>query len=510
MLLKNPNKQKSKKRRGVVLLAVLVVIAFLSLAAYRFNDNMAAEYQATDSAVRLAQSRAIADSGVAFVLSELSQGNHPQAGTVQQVSMPNSTDKGSFEIISFEDESSKWNLNALLALDPTGKKVKTLMTQLQAQIPALTSEVIDSVVDWLDADDLAGDNGAENLYYNALDPPYFCKNGPLDSIDEMLMVKGITPEILFGNGSDPGIASYFTIFSRDQNVIPPTSTASSSQVYTAKYNLNEQDITTLQSKLNGVLTENLANFILAYRLYGASRQPVSTVSVLGNLFTGKGSSGGVSGLNSSDYNLITTEITTKMQAASSGTASLKKISTIMDLVNSNVDITVKVGNTSKTITFPSPLKDTNLAQQYLPTLFQDFTTTTSVDLPAKLNILTADQVALQGLPSLEASDIQSIISTRPVSNQETDPVFVTPTWLFTSAGLTPAKVKGIEQYVTGRSTAFRVRVLGKLDAGGPMGLMEAVIETSGPRPRVVYFRDLSEKARQAKDAGGDPVRLSGF
>ena len=68
-----------------------------------------------------------------------------------------------------------------------------------------------------------------------LDQPYRCKNGPLDSIEELLLVKGVTMGLLFGNdrnrngvldpdeddGSgvlDRGWAAYLTIHSREQNV----------------------------------------------------------------------------------------------------------------------------------------------------------------------------------------------------------------------------------------------------------------------------------------------------
>ena len=42
-------------------------------------------------------------------------------------------------------------------------------------------------------------NGAKESYYSGLTPPYHCKNGPLDSLEEMLLIKGVTPQLLFGN-----------------------------------------------------------------------------------------------------------------------------------------------------------------------------------------------------------------------------------------------------------------------------------------------------------------------
>lgn len=495
-------------RRGVVLLAVLIVVAFLSLAAYRFNDNMTAEYLATDSAVRLAQARSIADSGVAFVLSELSQGGIPQAGTVQSISLTKGSQSGTFEILTVDDESAKWNINALLQADPTGKNLKDTLKRLQAQIPALGDAIIDALVDWVDNDDTIGDAGAESEYYNTLQPPYYCKNGPLDTIDELLLVKGVTPEILFGDSSNPGLTKYFTVYSREQNLVPPSS--SSTNAWNAKVNLNSSDLSTLQQELSVVAGEQVSNFIMAYRLYGASKQPVSTVTVLANLAAGKGSSGGVAGMNSNDYSLITTEISNKMQAASTGLTKLNKISNIMDLVSKNVEVKVGTGKTQKTVTFPSPLKDPITARQYLPSLYQGYTTSQEVDLPGKLNLLTADPVLLSGLPSVQESDLLNIVSSRPSSMGSDDPLYQSPAWLFTEAKLDPTKIRSLERYVTGRSTAYRVRIMGKLDQGGPMGLMEIVVDTSGPRPRVVYFRDLSEKARQARDSGSDPVKLAGL
>jgi len=495
-------------RRGVVLLAVLMVVAFLSLAAYRFNDNMMAEYRATDSAVRLAQARSIADSGVAFVLSELAQGNIPLAGTVQSISLVNGSQSATFEILTVDDESAKWNINALLQVDPTGKTLKDTLKRLQPQIPVLGDAIIDAVVDWVDNDDTIGDAGAESEYYNTLQPPYYCKNGPLDTIDELLLVKGVTPEVLFGDSSNPGLSKYFTVYSREQNLVPPSN--ASTNAWNAKVNLNSADLPTLQQELNTVAGEQVSNFVMAYRLYGASKQPVSTVTVLANLASGKGSSGGVSGMNSNDYTLVSTEISNKMQQASTGMAKLNKITNIMDLVSKNVDISVGSGKTQKTLTFPSPLKDPMLAKQYLPSLYQGYTTSQDVDLPGKLNLLTADPVLLAGLPSLQESDLQNIVGTRPSSMVSDDPLYQSPTWLFTEAKLDPNKIRSLERYVTGRSTAYRVRIMGKLDQGGPMGLMEVVVDISGPRPRVVYFRDLSEKARQARDAGADPAKLAGL
>ena len=87
--------------------------------------------------------------------------------------------------------------------------------------------IVDSIIDWIDADNLHMLNGAEEDYYQSLEKPYSCKDGLFDNINEMLLVKGITPEIFYGSrkegedeeksGEDEkkeyeGIAQYFTLW----------------------------------------------------------------------------------------------------------------------------------------------------------------------------------------------------------------------------------------------------------------------------------------------------------
>ncbi len=57
--------------------------------------------------------------------------------------------------------------------------------------------IADAILDWLDPDDTPRENGAEVDYYAAQNPPYAPKNGPLDTIEELLLVRGVTPELLF-------------------------------------------------------------------------------------------------------------------------------------------------------------------------------------------------------------------------------------------------------------------------------------------------------------------------
>ena len=64
------------------------------------------------------------------------------------------------------------------------------------------SIIVDAIMDWRDKNDRHRMNGAENDYYQSLPKPYDCKNGDFDTIEELLMVRGITPEIFYGGLKD--------------------------------------------------------------------------------------------------------------------------------------------------------------------------------------------------------------------------------------------------------------------------------------------------------------------
>lgn len=75
--------------------------------------------------------------------------------------------------------------------------------------------VIDSILDWRDSNRDHRLNGAEEDYYRGLDPPYSCKDGRLDVLEELLLVRGVTPEIFFGkrDGGDvvPGLRDLLSV-----------------------------------------------------------------------------------------------------------------------------------------------------------------------------------------------------------------------------------------------------------------------------------------------------------
>lgn len=71
--------------------------------------------------------------------------------------------------------------------------------------------LIDAIKDWIDPDDEPTRFGAENAYYQGLTHPYSCKNGPLESLGELLAIKGMSQELFYGTDKTPGIYPYLTV-----------------------------------------------------------------------------------------------------------------------------------------------------------------------------------------------------------------------------------------------------------------------------------------------------------
>ena len=144
--------------------------------------------------------------------------------------------------------------------------------------------------------------------------------------------------------------------------------------------------------------------------------------------------------------------------------------------------------------YESPLNDPDTLRQLLPLLLDKATTSPSLDLPARININTAPVTVLASLPGLTNREIlQTILDHRPVpwSNQTPDPVFQTTAWLITEANLPPILVQQLERYITAHSQTYRMQVVGYFDSGPLSAREEAVMNTNGGRPRIIYRRDLS-------------------
>lgn len=124
-------------------------------------------------------------------------------------------------MVRVTDEGGKIPINF-----PEGQfdaKLQPLLIQVLGNMGVdseLAARIADAVIDWQDDDDEHRLNGAESDYYLDLPNSYPAKNKRLDSLEELLFIKGVTPE-LFNGGTDEhpiGLRDVFSIFNNTGQV----------------------------------------------------------------------------------------------------------------------------------------------------------------------------------------------------------------------------------------------------------------------------------------------------
>lgn len=231
-----------ENNRGIALIITLMVIALLVAVTFELNRQMRSAV--TDSAVsrdRMSLLHMIS-SGVEVARAVLIQDkNTTEIDSVQEnwadpeklneylAQVP--FDDGEIAIF-ISDELSRIQVNALVAY-PQGKEfnaaqrdlwyrfIALLLTQVKEEDDFMAeiiepNAIINPIKDWLDFDDgdaITGLNGAENDYYRSLDPPYGCRNGPIRHIQELMRIKGITPELFMHVDEEvSGISQFVTVY----------------------------------------------------------------------------------------------------------------------------------------------------------------------------------------------------------------------------------------------------------------------------------------------------------
>jgi general secretion pathway protein K len=194
----------------MALAVVLWVLAFLGIVFTAFLFSMRTELAAARNFREQTEAYFLAEAGVYRAAAEIVNAdrnvppNSTQYDAVQESWHTNpqafdgaSAGRGTYWVRVI-DEESKIPLNG--ASDAV---LRRLFSICGVRDERLVSVIVDSIQDWRDADSLHRLNGAEDSYYLSLPIPYKAKNGDFDTIDELLLVKGMTPEILYGTVTNP-------------------------------------------------------------------------------------------------------------------------------------------------------------------------------------------------------------------------------------------------------------------------------------------------------------------
>jgi DNA uptake protein ComE-like DNA-binding protein len=339
-------------------------------------------------------------------------------------------DEGGGILYGVSDEESRLNLN-------------TATTDALGLLPGMTPEVLAAIDGWRGGNTLTT-AGAEGDYYAALKPPAQPRGGPFQTVRELLMVRGVSPELVYGhdihlNGlldvagdtgkafamagavaaEDLGWANLLTVNSSDNNV----NAAGDDRV-----NVQSADERAL-TELPGV-TAQIAHAIVTYRGQNQFKSIADLLDVTAaqNQGQGGGRSRGGGGGGSSGPKVISPELFT-------------------DIAD---DVTIS----------------TDSAQTGL------------------VNLNTAGLDVLLCLPGMDRELAQAIISQR-----QSNGFFTSLGDVLKVQGMTPDMLKQIAPLVTTRSETYRILSEGRVTSTGARQRIQAIVHVGLNELQTLAWRE---------------------
>ncbi|MHB8862095.1 MAG: hypothetical protein ACYC6N_06810 [Pirellulaceae bacterium] len=487
------------------MVVVTVVILLITLAAYGFLSLMQTENQAAHARGDQMQAEALGASGREYLAAVLESPCSERPRTSEQESGveefggrlvdgdPDARDaagerQGRFAILApaisemsaqawrygYQNESSKLHLATLLAWDgqAAGAGRAALM-----KLTGMDDSTADAILDWIDSDQMQRDQGAESDYYQGLNPPQRPRDGIPPTLDELLLVRGVTREKLFGVDVDAN----FRVDQWESDLVSSESGTSSSAalpwsyyltVYSgereetyegeARVLLNQPDLGALHRALVAVLDPSWANFLVAYRQYGPSSE---------------------SG-EAADLASLPIDLSQPPQ---------RMIQSPLELIG--VRLAIPTADPEKKQIFASPFtEDPAQMREYLPKLMDLVTVRSGTPITGRVNINLAEREVLMGIPGIDDALAERILSARTLVPLD-DPGRQTTAWLLTEGLVDRQQLQQLEASVTTRGDVGRAQIIGYYDLQGPVVRFETVVDGTERPARQVYYKDLRRLGR---------------
>ena len=442
----------ARHRRGVVLVMVMVLAMLATLMAATLMYRVHGETAAGVADARGEQAYAVAMSGVQAAIMVIieSRGDpelwydNPQLFHHVKVA-EEGRERWYFTIFAAggEDEAP-WRYGVV---DESGRISinhfdEQALEQMLRELPGMNTVMVDSLLDYRDADHDPRPEGAEQDYYDRLPHPYRIANGPLATVEELLLVRGFTGEAVYGrdrlmsrmrpealaddrigidfdDAARRGLAAYLTAFSYGPNVDSDNR---------PRVNINGPAVA-LQA---AGLSEATIEFIALAR--GDGVQFNHAADLLDAEHTLESRPRGRRDLNS-------------------GT-----------VIRSHVD------------------------EFELELVMDRLTASPQRAHFGLININTAPMAVLAAIPGIEADVAERIVATRSGLDAASRR---TTAWLYTHDLLDAATFKQVAPHVAARGYQYRIRCVGYAMPSGRYRVIEAVVDLGRGSPRIIYQRDLT-------------------
>lgn len=565
-------------RRGMVLIVVTVVILLVSLAAYGFLTLMETENKAALARGGQLQAQSVAASGreyLAHILG-LPRSERPAGadrddmadlfGGVLVDGAPDGVERdarqGRFSVIApnqsemasrkwrfgYENESAKINLAFLLDLerDELGAAREALMN-----LPNMDESTADAIMDWVDADDARRAQGADPSYYRRRDTPRRPRNAVPPTLEELLLVKGVTRTNLFGvdmnadfqiDASEEKFAKQDTAFAAD-DAAPwcrylTVHSGERDEAYdgSSRIKLNQTDVAALHGELSAAFNPTWANFIVAYRQYGphsdsgggdvggsgggsGSQQSSMSSGRAGRppsaggrggsrrsrgrrpgsgsgTGSGSGSSSGSNGAGAESESQVVRDAS-ELSVDLSRPAE-HKIDSPLELIDARVAIPRDQQNgddESEVEVYESPFRsDPGQMEQHLPRFMDGVTVGNGSPIYGRINVNLAPPEVLAALPEVDPALADRIVSARGMASAD-DPKYRHAVWLLLEGIVDRGTMIQLEKYVTTGGSVGRAQIIGYYDRASPIMRFETVVDGTEQPARQVYYKGLQRLGR---------------
>lgn len=256
---------RSHKRRGVALITALWVLTVLLVMVAGFAVMVRSDMAVTENFAGMAQARWAARAGIyrgQYEIEQLIAQPYTSFGGTAQLTLDSTddtqqlADDTTYQTV-IDDEAGKININT------APSEVLRLL---------FPEDVADAILDWRDADSSPEPEGAEDDYYTGLDTPYHCKNGKFSTVDELMLVKGVTREILDAPLIDGGVSleNLLTVSSVDSNT---------DMTGNARVNIQTASQDEITSAVGSTLTADEVTAIITQRTATPFKSPADLLNV---------------------------------------------------------------------------------------------------------------------------------------------------------------------------------------------------------------------------------------
>ncbi len=453
------------RKDGFILVGVLVVVMLASMVAISLMFQMRVEEESTSAGLGGHHAWAAAMAGVRKAMRSLS------TNELETIDWRDNPDYFRAQPV-FDDGSEQWRFTVFtgsgdldapirhgLSAEAGKLNVNVATEEALNALPAVEPILSQALLDFIDEDNLPNPEGAEQAYYDTLARPYQIHNGPLKTLDELLLVRGFTKAILYGEDAN--------------------------QNFRLDANEDDGEARFPPDNANGALNAGLRPYL-------------TVVSYEPNLTAGG-------------------EARAVIDDASSALPTNGLPDLTVEFIEALRRNKAPVGHPAALLEETRTLKDeegkereysSGVGVEELPAALDLMSDTNAPTLFGKIHVGAASAAVLQTIPGIDESLAEAIVSARAGLTEEQ---LQTPAWLFSEGVVDAELFRKIAPRLTARGYQYSFRVLGYGARSGQFRLLEVIVDTAGGDPRVIYLRDLTrlglpfEVDSEAELSAGDAV-----